>query len=152
MTIWFVDFHSYKMVSFHSYVSLPEGNMIVAHRSYRSYRFFFQWQLLLVLLLLVGGLEPWNFMTFQKQLDSWEFHNPTDFHIFFRGVGSSTTNQLYIPIWGFKWGIPKIPWVHGLEFQYQFMVQVFSWFGVPPWLRKAPNINYMITMWCPKDS
>ena len=85
--------------------------------------FIFQWQVLLVLFLLVGG--DWNHGILWLSRNSWEFHNPTDFHIFFRGVGSSTTNQLYIPIWGFLWGITQDtmgPWlrvsiiIHGPSF------------------------------------
>ena len=54
---------------------------------------------------LVGGLEPWNFMTFHS---SWEFHHPTDGYStpsFFRGVGRKTTNQ-------FCWGVIGIQFTH----------------------------------------
>jgi len=40
----------------------------------------------------VGGLEPWNFMTFHSV---GNVITPTDELIFFRGV--ETTNQLYNP-------------------------------------------------------
>jgi len=41
---------------------------------------------------LVGGLEPWNFMTFQKQLGmSSSQHFPTP--SFFRGIGQPPTRD-----------------------------------------------------------
>ena len=49
---------------------------------------------------LVGGLEPWNFMTFHIL----GIVTPTDFHIFQRG--RSSTNQ--ICICRIQWGIAKI--------------------------------------------
>jgi hypothetical protein len=43
-----------------------------------------------MILVLVGGLEPWNFMTFHIL----GIIAPTDELIFFRGV--ETTNQIYL--------------------------------------------------------
>jgi len=45
-----------------------------------------------MILMLVGGLEPWNFMTFHSV---GNVIIPTAELIFFRGVGIPTTNQPY---------------------------------------------------------
>ena len=57
-----------------------------------------------VCVYLVGGLEPWNFMTFHsvgKMSSSQLTFTPS----FFRGVGGSTTNQygFIMVLYGLMW-------------------------------------------------
>jgi hypothetical protein len=50
---------------------------------------------------LVGGLEPWNFMTFQY----WEEHHPNwRTPSFFRGVGQPPTSFYKFPWWKLTFG------------------------------------------------
>ena len=74
---------------------------------------------------LVGGLEPWNFITFQKQLGNvGNVIIPTDFHSIIFQRGRSTSNQYYYhnrPLIGYLnyHQIPSKPIIYGYEF-YRF--------------------------------
>ena len=95
-----------------------------------------QWILLNSCILLVGGLEPWNFMTFHIL----GIKIPTDELIFFRGVGIPPTS-IYC--------VYKICFSVGRFFAYRFWIDVWledqCWLEVPLILTKLSIEQHVLS-------